>query len=205
MLAVMKYTFHPIYPNSGTRFKNARIEAEFSAVDSKDPLKILAWAPELAYGGLSKDQTRYIWEVSSKVGFSAYGGSVEAIPRYSCETTVERGHRVVIQGSVLGNNSNGVLWTAEESPISNNGILGIPKVLRSALILEHTDQHFQGKFTLHGGVGLTLSPKHWWDHIKKVQFDPSKPFLRLGTNVIGPIFDHVTEELVKLTGFSEPA
>jgi hypothetical protein len=208
MLIVIKYTFHSFYPNTGRRFKNARIEAKFRYFDSSGsevPLRILAWAPELAYGSLSTDKTKYIWEMGSKMGISAYGLSLEATPRIITETTVERGHRIVVQGSLLGTSSNGIIWTTEESPVSSNGVLGIPKILRVAFNMEHANQCFQGKFVLHGGVGATLNPSHLWDHETEFDFDPSTPFLPLGTNAVGPTFDRIPDDLVKLTGFHEPA
>lgn len=174
----MKFKFHPFKPSTGTRFKSASVQVEFSAyeppeqalvsggmpcrnAESEDQPEVLAFAPELVYGEVSKEQRKWHWELAVPVGYtdSAFNAGLNATVGGDREYV--QGNRAAVIGSETGQSRNGILWTLEESKTSEKGIRGVPAIFNVACLVRHRNRPFQGRFKVKGHVGFTMDPGHW--------------------------------------------
>ncbi|KAF2686504.1 hypothetical protein K458DRAFT_198845 [Lentithecium fluviatile CBS 122367] len=186
-LIIMKFSFHPFRPSSGTRFKSGLVKATFdlskhskflwrvrnadrlkAEKDHRDPrnrapptVHMLAYAPELVYGEVSTEHRKWHWSIALPIGITIGAVAAGVEPSIGSEKVHIQGNRAVVQGSETGEASNGVVWSLEESPISEKGARGIPAIFTVACIVQHDNVPFQGDFKVDGRVGFTFDPMHW--------------------------------------------
>ncbi|KAF1830744.1 hypothetical protein BDW02DRAFT_87045 [Decorospora gaudefroyi] len=228
-LIIMKFKFHSFRPSSGTRLKYGRIQAffeipkapkelhkskpeepeesEYMVSIGSTPVQVLSYAPELVYGELSTETRTWHWDLEEPVGFTFRACDAGISSLAGIVSEIERGHRAIVQGREAGIDSDGVKWTLEESPISSNGVRGIPDIFTVACIVQHDGTPFHGTFRFDGKVGFTLDVSHWFPLTGSAApyvFAPDRERIapgreRLGDPVTGA-FDKV--DISKLTSFS---
>lgn len=182
-LIVMKFKFQSFRPSRGTRFKSGLIEVVFDSLkpsstalndaagatdntaqnsgDGSGHIQVLAYAPELVYGEVSQEHRKWHWDVALPMGYTDGALNAGVEPSWGYEKEYTQGNRAVVQGSETGSASNGIIWSLEESKISEKGIQGIPAIFTVACIVQHNSIPFQGSFKVDVRVGFTLDPMHW--------------------------------------------
>ncbi|KAI9825593.1 MAG: hypothetical protein M1819_000489 [Sarea resinae] len=139
------------------RFKSANIEVDFD--DSTD-VEVLEFGPQLVYGAIIEEQSRWHWEAGGNVSLSLGPASIELLhAQVGRDTDYPIRRMMRLQGSSRGiPQPHRVVWSLEERKQD-----GIPPIIESFVILARypAGATFQARFLIRTSVGLSLYPRAW--------------------------------------------
>jgi hypothetical protein len=187
------FTFHPMH-SLKHRFQRANISI-MASNDKQHGLRIVKFAPHLAYGRISTENLHWTFALSSTIGVTQpFNASVTPSTSFDKQKVIDA--MLKVQGSALSNNgleSSKVVWSLEEN---QQQATGLPREFTFVFLVERPDPN--------AALRLAITIKACFSKDIGNDILPHDPvgggWVNLGTNEIGQRFSSTPFNFAAMTG-----